>query len=263
MAEHIGGQRVRDKRAFFNVSVDGLLALADHPHLRTEVHEWAHRFTKRSSRLAYSFMAICRDLLGRVSEKDFREIVERAALLDRDIDLATTFMDYTPAVLAQRDLEYLRAWYEGAHGLASVDWWASRGFLESAGKAARWLSADDLPVLATLGGEVAARSRHAAKGLFRAIPALMASMTVPQLTEWVRLGLEITSREEDLVLFMSYGSKRSHEAVEVLCRSTSFSAFRGRISLMLEAFLGRPAIVRSIYDLLDPAKVPPDGRPPE
>ena len=52
MAEHISRQRLRDKRAFFNVSLDGLRALSDHPELRPEVHEWAHRFTKRSSRLA-------------------------------------------------------------------------------------------------------------------------------------------------------------------------------------------------------------------
>jgi nitric oxide reductase NorD protein len=258
MAEHISRQRLRDKRAFFNVSVDGLRVLADHPGLRPEVHEWAHRFTKRSSRLASSFMALCRDLMARVPENDFREIVQRAADLDRDIDLASTFMDFTPAVLSQRDMDYLRGWYAGASGLAPVEWWASRGFLEAAGKAARWLQVDDLPVLADLGGRVASRSRHAAKGLFRALPALMASMTIGQLTRWVEMGLDITSREEDLVLYMSYGSKRSHEAVEVLCRTTSFSAFRGRISLMLEAFLGRPAAVRSIYDLLDPAKVPPD-----
>lgn len=258
MAEHVGGQRVRDKRAFFGVSADGLLRLSAHPELRGEVHEWARRFTKRSSRLASSFMALCRDLMDRVPEDDFREIVERAVALDRDIDLSATFMDYTPAVLAQREMTYLRGWYAGAFALAQVDWWASRGFLEAAGKAARWLTVDDLPVLADVGAQVAERSRHAVKGFFRALPALMASMTVDQLTQWVEMGLRITSREDDLVLYMSYGSKRSHEAVEVLCRTTSFSAFRGRVSLILEAFLGRPALVRSMYDLLDPATVPPD-----
>lgn len=258
MAEHVGGQRVRDKRAFFSVSADGLAELSAHPALRAEVHEWARRFTRRSSRLASSFMSLCRDLMARVSEDDFREIVERAAGLDRDIDLASTFMDYSPAVLSRRDMAYLRAWHAGAFALAQVDWWASRGFLEAAGKAAHWLTVDDLPVLADVGGQVAERSRLAVKGFFRAIPALVASMTVPQLIQWVEMGLRITSREDDLVLYMSYGSKRSHEAVEILCRTTSFSAFRGRISLILEAFLGRPAVVRSIYDLLDPASVPPD-----
>lgn len=258
MAEYVGGQRVRDKRSFFGVSADGFVPLAQRPGLRPEVHEWARRFTRRSSRLASSFMALCRDLMPQVPDDDFREIVERATGLDRDIDLASTFMDYAPAVLARKDMAYLRAWYAGAFALAEVDWWASRGFLEAAGKAAHWLSVDDLPVLAEVGGQVAARSRHAVKGFFRALPALVASMTVVQLTQWVEMGLRITSREDDLVLYMSYGSKRSHEAVEILCRTTSFSAFRGRISLILEAFLGRPAVVRSMYDLLDPASVPPD-----
>jgi len=258
MAEHVGSQRVRDKRAFFVIAAEGLVVLSEHPSLRPQVHEWARRFTKRSSRLASSFMALCRDLLARVPEEDFTEIVERAAGLDRDIDLASTFMDYTPAVLARKEMTYLRAWYAGAYALSQVDWWASRGFLEAAGKAAHWLSVDDLPVLADVGGQVAERSRLAVKGFFRALPALVASMTVAQLIQWVEMGLRITSREDDLVLYMSYGSKRSHEAVEILCRTTSFSAFRGRISLILEAFLGRPAVVRSMYDLLDPASVPPD-----
>lgn len=258
MAEHVGGQRVRDKRSFFGASADGLASLAARPELRAEVHEWARCFTRRSSRLASSFMALCRDLMTRVSEDDFREIVERATGLDRDIDLASTFMDYAPAVLARKDMAYLRGWYEGGFALAEVDWWASRGFLEAAGKAAHWLTVDDLPVLSEVGGQVAERSRHAVKGFFRALPSLMAAMTVAQLTQWVATGLRIASREDDLVLYMSYGSKRSHETVEVLCRTTSFSAFRGRISLILEAFLGRPAVVRSMYDLLDPASVPPD-----
>jgi nitric oxide reductase NorD protein len=258
MAEHIEGQRLRDKRTFFNITADGLRVVGDHPALRGEVHERARRLTRRSSRLAASFLGLCRDLMPKVTEGDFSEIAERAGSLERDIDVATTFMDYAKTVLAQRDMDYLRLWHEGAHGLSAVDWRASRGFLEATARAARWLHTEDLPVIAALGAEVAPRSSEAAKGLFKALPALMASMSVSQLGQWVEMGLESTSRENDLVLYMSYGSKRSQETVEKLCRATSFAAFRAKISRMLEAFLGRPSSVRSIYDLLDASRVPPD-----
>jgi len=258
MAEFISGQRLRDKRRFFMVSLDGLSALESRPLLRSEVHATARRFTGRSSRLGVAFMSLCRDLMPKTTADDFREIVERASALDRDVDLAGTFMHYSPAVLARRDMTYLRAWHSGALALSQVGWWAAKGYLEAAGKSAQWLHEEDLAVLAEIGAKVASRSRHAVKGLFQALPALVASMTVAQLVQWVEVGLQVTRREEDLVLYMSYGSKRSHEAVEVLCKTTSFSAFRSRIALLLEAFLGRPAQVRSMYDLLDPAGVPPD-----
>ncbi len=258
MAEFINGQRLRDKRRFFLVSLDGLSALEERPLLRAEVHATARRFTGRSSRLGVAFMTLCRDLMPKIREDDFREIVERASALDKDVDLASTFMQYSPAVLARRDMDYLRAWHSGALALSQVGWWAAKGYLEAAGKSAQWLHEEDLPVLAETGAKVATRSRHAVKGLFQALPALVASMTVAQLVQWVEMGLQVTRREEDLVLYMSYGSKRSHEAVEVLCKTTSFAAFRSRIALLLEAFLGRPAQVRSMYDLLDPAGVPPD-----
>jgi hypothetical protein len=258
MAEYVEGQRLRDKRSFFNVAADGLLVLAEHPSLRHDVHEHARRLTRRSNRLITSFMGMCRDLMPKVSEDEFVEIVDRALTLQRDIDVASTFMDYAKAVLAQKGMDYLRLWHEGAHSLSAIDWRASRGFLEATARAARWLRAEDLPAIAGLGAKVAPRSTDAVKGLFRALPALMASMKVAQLEEWVDLGLESTSRETDLVLYMSYGSKRSQQAVERLCRTTSFAAFRGRISRMLEAFLARPSSVRSMYDLLDASKVPPD-----
>jgi Mg-chelatase subunit ChlD len=240
------------------VAVDGLLPLADHPDLRPDVRRWALRFTERANRLAASFLGFCRDLMPKVSEADFREISERAGALERDVEVACAFLDLTPLVLTQRDMGYLAAWHEAAKELARTDRSAARGFLDSTAKMARWLSPDDLEELAHLGARVAARSRHAAKGLFRALPGLTSGMPLSQLKRWVEMGLDMTSREDDLVLYMSYGSKRSHEAVEVLCRTTSFSAFRGRVALLLEAFLGRPAVVRSIYELLDPGEVPPD-----
>ncbi len=258
IADHVGGQRVRNKRALFGVSADGLVPLGVHPGLRTEVHGWARQFTRRSSRLASSFMTLCRDLMGRIPEGDFREIVEWAGELDWDIDVASTFMDYAPAVLARRDIAYVRAWFEGACAVAQVDGLASRGFLEAVAKAAHSLSVDDLPVLAEMGSRVARHSRRAVKGFFQALPALVGDMTTAQLGQWVDTGLQMTSGEDDLVLYLSHGSKRSHQVVEALCRATSFSSFRDRISLVLEAFLGRPAVVRDMYELLDPASVPPD-----
>lgn len=258
VAGYVATQRLRDKRGLLIGLAEGLALLPAHPDLRDSVHESLRRFTSRSARLTAAYVSMWRSLAARVSADEFREIDRRAHELARDVDLAASFMDYAPAILSRRDMDFLRAWHAGGVELATGEWWASRGFLEAVGKAAHWLHQEDLPVLIALGVKVAGRSRHAVKGLFRALPALMASMRVAQLVEWVELGMEVTRREDDLVLYMSYGSKRSQEAVEVLCRETSFSAFRPRVALLLEAFLGRPAHLRSMFELLNPATVPPD-----
>ncbi|MCJ7795420.1 MAG: hypothetical protein MUQ56_01395, partial [Thermoleophilia bacterium] len=258
VAGYVATQRLRDKRGLLIGLAEGLALLPAHPDLRDTVHESLRRFTSRSARLTAAYVSMWRSLAARVSADEFREIDRLAHELARDVDLAASFMDYAPAILSRRDMDFLRAWHAGGMELATGEWWTSRGFLEAVGKAAHWLHQEDLPVLVALGVKVAGRSRHAVKGLFRALPALVASMRVAQLVEWVELGLEVTRREDDLVLYMSYGSKRSQEAVEALCRETSFSAFRPRVALLLEAFLGRPAPLRSMFDLLNPATVPPD-----
>ena len=258
VAGYVATQRLRDKRGLLIGLAEGLTLLPAHPDLRDTVHESLRRFTSRSARLTAAYVGMWRSLAARVSADEFQEIDRLAHELSRDVDLAASFMDYAPAILSRRDMDFLRAWHAGGVALATGEWWASRGFLEAVGKAAHWLHQEDLPVLVALGVKVGARSRHAVKGLFRALPALVASMRVAQLVEWVELGMEVTRREDDLVLYMSYGSKRSQEAVEVLCRETSFSAFRPRVALLLEAFLGRPAHLRSMFDLLNPATVPPD-----
>lgn len=258
IAAHLSGQRLRDKRSLLMVLVEAFAIVGRRPELEETANSALLHLTSRSARLTGAYAALCRAVGADIDVGDFREVTDRALDLLRDVDLAATFMDYTPAVLSRRDMGYLRVWHEGAMELAHKEWWASRGFLESTAKAAHWLNADDLPVLASLGAQVAERSRHAAKGLYRALPSLLASMRVPQLVEWVDLGLRVARNEEDLVLYMSYGSKRSQEAVEVLCRETSFAAFRPRVGLLLEAFLGRPASLHSMFDLLDPASVPPD-----
>ncbi len=254
----LSSRRPRDKRTILALLADGLMLVPERPALRETVHGSLRTLTARSSRLTTAYLVMWRSLGPWIEAGDFVEIDGRARELARDVDLGATFMDYAPAILARRDMDFLRAWHEGGVNLASGEWWASRGFLESVGKAAHWLHKDDLPVLQELGSRVAERSRHAVKGLFSALPALLASMRVAQLVEWVDLGLSITRREDDLVLYMSYGSKRSQEAVETLCRETSFSAFRPRVALLLEAFLGRPASLRSMFDLLNPGTVPPD-----
>jgi len=258
VAGYVATQRLRDKRGLLIGLAEGLALLPTHPDLRDTLHESLRRFTSRSARLTAAYVSMWRSLAARVNADEFREIDRRAHELARDVDLAASFMDYAPAILSRRDMDFLRVWHAGGVELGTGEWWASRGFLEAVGKAAHWLHQEDLPVLVALGVKVGARSRHAVKGLFRALPALVASMRVAQLVEWVELGLEVTRREDDLVLYMSYGSKRSQEAVELLCRETSFSAFRPRVALLLEAFLGRPAQLRSMFDLLNPASVPPD-----
>jgi len=258
VAGHVATQRLRDRRGLLIGLVEGLALLPAHPDLRDTVHGSLRGFTSRSSRLTTAYVSMWRSLAARVSIDEFREIDRLAHELARDVDLAASFMDYAPAILSRRDMSFLRVWHAGGVELAAGEWWASRGFLEAVGKAAHWLREEDLPVLVVLGAKVGGRSRHAVKGLFNALPALVAGMRVSQLVEWVELGLELTRREDDLVLYMSYGSKRSQEAVEALCRETSFSAFRPRVALLLEAFLGRAAHLRSMFELLNPATVPPD-----
>ena len=258
VAGYVATQRLRDKRALLIGLAEGLALLPAHPDLRDTVHDSLRRFTSRSARLTASYVSMWRSLAARVSDDEFREIDELAHELARDVDLAASFMDFAPAILSRRNMDFLRTWHAGGMELSTGEWWASRGFLEAVGKAAHWLRQEDLPVLVALGLKVGGRSRHAVKGLFKALPALVASMRMAQLVEWVELGLEVTRREDDLVLYMSYGSKRSQEAVEMLCRETSFSAFRPRVAMLLEAFLGRPAHLRSMFDLLNPATVPPD-----
>jgi Mg-chelatase subunit ChlD len=249
---------VRDRRAFYNVALEGLLPLSDHPGLRLQAHTWVLHFTQGPVRLATSFLRLCRDLIPNVTEDDFREIAESAAALERDVDAACAFMDLVPTVLARRDIDHLRAWHRGALDLAARGRSTTRAYLEAGAEAMRWLDVDDLPVLADLGARVAARSRHAARTLFRVVPSMSSGLSFSKLVHWVETGLALTSREDDLVLFLSYGPERDHEAVQVLCREISFSAFRNRVSLLLEAFLGRPASVRSMYELIDAAEVPPD-----
>ncbi|GAB4251599.1 MAG: hypothetical protein Kow00129_12470 [Thermoleophilia bacterium] len=258
VAHFLAPQRLRDKRSILAAALDGLAAVSAHPHVRQTAHQAVDTFLARSARLVESYLEATRLLAHELDRETFAEITDMADQLARDIDLATAFLERAPMVLTRRDLDFLRAWHGEALLLAETDWWAARGFLQAVGQGAHWLEPSDLPQLSELGARVAQASRHAVKGFFKALPALLGAMQVTQIRDWVELGLEVSQREEDLVLFMSYGSKRSHEAVEALCRETSFSAFRPRVAILLEAFLGRPGVVRSMFDLLDPATVPPD-----
>ncbi|HZK47999.1 MAG TPA: VWA domain-containing protein, partial [Thermoleophilia bacterium] len=274
-----------------SVSADGLAVLSGHPELRPDAYEQARLSTSRSGRLGAGFMTLLRDLLPLVSDDDFQDAASMAEDFDADVDVAIAFLIHAAAIVSRGGMPLLRAYHEGGVALSRVDWRTARGFLEAVGGAAEGMAhgvaagraagraagvsaggrgprdrdlgaaelrADDLPPLVDVSARAAARSRHAAKGLFRMLPALASDMTVSGVVEWMDEGLRLTQREDDLVLYMSYGPRRRHEAIEVVCRTASFSAYRGRIALILEAFLGRPAIVRSMFDLLDPSSVPSD-----
>lgn len=259
IASHLAGQKLRDKRTLLWDLTEALAALTTRPDLEPAGHQTLLRLAERSARLIGAYSRSIRSLVEQhATVEDFAEVTHLGLELGRDIDVGATFLEHAPGVARRKGMEYLRVWQQGARDLGASDWWAARGFLQAGGRASHWLETEDLPVLVDLGARVAARSRHAVKGLFQALPALLASMKTRQLIEWVELGLEVTRREEDLILYMSYGSKRSQEAVEHLCRETSFSSFRGRVALLLEAFLGRPGNVKSIFDLLNPASIPPD-----
>lgn|GEM_PF-93268 len=258
LAEYVTPQRLRDKRSFLADALEGLDSLERNPEIREKVHKTVPVLARRSPRLVQAYLQMTRSLAPLLATEQFGEVTSRGVELARDIDLASTYFEQAPVVLARRDLAFLRDWHAEALLLLDTDWRAAKGFLNAVGQGSHWLSREDLPVLGELGAHVAERSRHAVKGMFQALPALLAGMTVEQLREWVNLWLEVATRDEDLVLYMSYGSKRSHEAVQLLCRQTSFSAFRGKISLLLEAFLGEPATVRSMFDVLDPTTIPPD-----
>jgi len=258
VAAFITPQRLQDKRGLLILLAQALAVVSEHPGLRPLADGTVRAYTRRSARLVTAYARMLRTLGDKATAADVAMVSERAGDLSGDIDLAAVFLEHAPAVLIRRGAGFLQEWHSGAVVLAATHWWAARGYLQAVGQAAHWLRTEDLVTLATLGMRVAERSRHAAKGLFGALPALVASMPMERLVDWVELGLRVAIRDGDLVLYMSYGSKRSHEAVEALARDTSFAAYRARISLLLEAFLGYPASVRSMFDLLDPASIPPD-----
>jgi len=258
LAEYVTPQRLRDKRSFLADALEGLDSLGQNPEIQEKVHETVPVLARRSPRLVQAYLQMTKSLAPLLPTEQFSEVTARGVELTRDIDLASTYFEQAPIVLARRDIPFLRDWHAEALLLLDTDWRAAKGFLNSVGRGSQWLSREDLPVLGELGARVAGTLRHAVKEMFQALPALLAGMTVEQLREWVNLGLEVATRDEDLVLYMSYGSKRSQEAVQLLCRQTSFSAFRGKIGLLLEAFLGEPATVRSMFDVLDPTTIPPD-----
>lgn len=258
LATLVAAQRPRERQGFSAAAADGLAALAAAPDLRDEVREWSRLWTLRSGRLGAAFLRLCRELLPRVSDDAFRETVSMALDLEQDADAAMEFMAWASVLETHGGTALLRACRDGALVLRRTDQRATRGFLEAMGKAAGSLTAAEVPALAAAGARTAERSRHAAKELFRMLPAMAASMPAARIARWIEEGLRLTSREDDLVLYLSYGPSGSHVAIEVVCRSASLSAYRSRIALILEAFLGRPAAVRNMFDVLDPASVPHD-----
>ncbi|MHB9149057.1 MAG: VWA domain-containing protein [Thermoleophilia bacterium] len=258
LATLVAAQRPRERQGFIAAAADGLAALSAASDLRDEVREWSREWTRRSGRLGAAFFRLCRELLPRVSADAFRETVSMARDLDQDADVAMEFMAWASTLETHGGTALLRASRDGALVLCRADRRAARGFLEAMGRAAGSLTAAEVPALAEASARTAERSRHAAKELFRMLPALAAGMPAARIARWIEEGLRLTSREDDLVLYLSYGPSRSHLAVEVLCRTASLGAYRSRIALILEAFLGRPAAVRNMFDVLDPASVPHD-----
>ena len=258
LAAIVAHQRPRERQDFLAISAEGLAQLSAAPHLRPEVHEWSRWWTRRSGRLGAAFLRMCHELLPSVSADTFRETVSMARGLEWDADTVIEFMAQAPSLETHGGPTLVEACYEGALALGSVDRRATRGFLEAVGRAAGSVKAGDLPGLADVSARTAGRSRHAAKELFRMFPVLAESMPVDRVVRWVEEGLRLTSREDDLMLYLAYGPRRSHAAIEVVCRSASLSAYRSRLALILEAFLGRPAMVRNMFDVLDPAGVPAD-----
>ncbi len=258
LAAIIAEQRPRERQGFLAACAEGLAQLSAAPDLRPEVHEWSRWWTRRSGRLGAAFLRLCRELVPSVSTDTFRKTVSMARDLEWDADTVVEFMTQAPGLETQGGLALVEACYEGTLALGRADRRATRGFLEAVGRAAGSITAGDLPGLAEVSARTANRSRHAAKELFRMFPALAASMPVNRVVQWVEEGLRLTSREDDLVLYLSYGPRRSHAAIEVVCRAASLSAYRSRLALILEAFLGRPAMVRNMFDVLDPASVPLD-----
>lgn len=258
LATLVAAQRPRERQGFPAAAADGLGALSAAPDLRDEVREWSRLWTRRSGRLGAAFLRLCREVLPGVSGDAFRETVSMTLDLGQDADVAMEFMAWASVLERQGGTSLLRACRDGALVLRRADRRAARGFLEAMGKAAGSLSAAEVPALAEAGARTAERSRHAAKELFQMLPALAAGMPAARIARWIEEGLRLTSREDDLMLYLSYGPGRSHVAIEVVCRTASLSAYRSRIALILEAFLGRPAAVRNMFDVLDPESVPHD-----
>lgn len=258
VAAELFPRNLRDKRSVLVDLMEALSPVKEDPGVRPVVHRAIVRLADRSVRLMEAYAQMLRSLVGRVETQEIENITELGMELTTDVDLGSTFFRRAPRVLARRDREFLEEWHRKAQGLAGTHWWAARGYLEAVSEAAHWLGIEDLEPVAEMGRLVAERSRHAAKSLYSALPGLLGSMTVDQLRDWVNLGLEVAEKEDELVLYMSYGSRRSREAVDLLCRETSFATHKPRVALLLEAFTGHAVRVRGMREVLDPVHIPPD-----
>jgi Mg-chelatase subunit ChlD len=255
LAELVSAQTWRDKEGILLPALEGLACLSEHPDLREPVHEAVRVFMAHSAHLAGAYLAqLC--YLASMDRETAVEVTDYALRIASKANLAETFLEYAPLVLAGRNLAFLRTWHAEAVALAGADWWAAHGFLQSVAQSAPSLQPRDLAALAQIGSRIAERSRQATKGFFQMLPALLGTLSVAQIREWAEEGLAAGLPDEGLVLYMSYNSKKSHEVVQAFSRGTSFSALQPRVSVVLEAFLGRPVEVRSMFDLLEPTSVP-------
>jgi hypothetical protein len=174
-------------------------------------------------------------------------------LADSDIDLAVTFLEQTPGALAALGQESVLLWGEQARLAMRYGrnmWKAARAYLEEAVADRCGISPDRWKFNLGQASGIAEQSPGAAEEFIRSGTRVCLLLNEHDTTKWVQQGLANSATHAELTSYFSGSSLKALDYRDGLIDGVTLKERLSSLSLICEAYLGRPVKIRSNRGLI-------------
>jgi Mg-chelatase subunit ChlD len=169
-------------------------------------------------------------------------------LADSDIDLAVTFLEQTPGALASLGKESVLRWGEQAREAMKYGpnmWKAAKAYLEEAVADRCGISLARWRFNLRQASGIAAQSPSAAEEFIRSGTRVCLLLNKQDTKKWVQEGLTSCGTQAELTSYFRGSSLKALDFRDGLIQGVTLKERLSSLSLICEAYLGRPVKIRS------------------
>lgn len=165
-----------------------------------------------------------------------------------DQDVAVCFLEGSPTAAQRYGYQGLLDWGQTALAACrrgNVNWRMARAYLQETIAADNGCGFERWSLILELADQISDSSPMAAEAFVRQGAHSCSLLSIQELRRWVAEGLAKHSNEQDLAAFFNADSAWSHQQRDQLVSGENLKDHAGALSLICEAYLGRPVRVRA------------------
>jgi len=250
ICQSISHLRSRQSRNFFITTFNHIAALHGQPR-EIEILQAAQRLSTKSWMLIDPFLQAA----PKIGLPDFIPTWADCALAlaAHDVDVALTFLIYTPQALKAFGPEKFFQWSEPAlHVLAQTRHIsrAVRAYLEEAVSDRCAISLDQWMFSLQQAVLIAKMSPKASEAYIRLGSRLCLLLSAEETSQWIQEGLTTCRNEDELINYFSGTSLKALEKRDSIASGVALKDRSNTLSLICEALLAKPVRIRSNTSLI-------------